>query len=63
MQKCIDGRRHRYREKGGMAECVYCGFMRKSTKAQRARWDRIERQMGMRFSRALARAFENFNAQ
>jgi len=57
MQKCIDGKRHKYRKKGKFAECVYCEFTKKATKAQLKRWDLTERNMGDRFSRALGRAF------
>lgn len=57
MKKCIDNKNHKYRITGKRAECVICGFTRTATKAQLARADKIERQIGARFSRALSQVF------
>ena len=57
MKKCIDNKNHKYRITGKNAECVICGFSRKVTKAQLARAEKLERQIGARFSRALSQVF------
>jgi len=53
MQKCIDGNRHKYRQKGKWAECVYCGLTRKPTKIQLKRWKEIERKGVIAMNKAL----------